>query len=116
MRLSEIASMNLGSTPSLSAIALPRSTSKPSTSPLCGFLKPNGGTSYFTPIAISPFSWILPIVVSAGNFSRLLGRTRAAAAGSSSSSPQPATPSASASSSAAARRAIACLASSVPPC
>jgi hypothetical protein len=55
IRLSEIASMNFGLTPSSAAIALPRSTSKPSTSPVCGFLKPNGGTSNFTPIVISPF-------------------------------------------------------------
>ena len=56
MRLSEIASTNLGSTPSSSAMRLPMSTSKPSISPDCGFLKPNGGTSYFTPIVISPRS------------------------------------------------------------
>ena len=61
--------MNFGLTPSFAATALPISTSKPSTSPLCGFLTPNGGTSNLTPIVISPFSWILPSVVSAGNFS-----------------------------------------------
>ena len=69
MRLSEIASTNFGSTPSSSAMIRPMSTSKPSTSSVCGFLKPNGGTSNFTPIVISPRSWILPIVVSAGNCS-----------------------------------------------
>ncbi len=69
IRLSEIASMNFGSTPSFAATALPISTSKPSTSPVCGFLTPNGGTSNLTPIVISPFSWILPRVVSAANFS-----------------------------------------------
>ena len=62
MRLSEIASMNFGLTPSLAATALPISMSKPSTSPDCGFLTPNGGTSNFTPIVISPFAWILPRV------------------------------------------------------
>src|SRR5918992_103435 len=67
MRLSEMASMNLGSTPSSSAMNLPMSTSKPSTSFVWGFLKPNGGTSNFTPIVISPRSWILPGVVSAGD-------------------------------------------------
>ena len=56
IRLSEIASMKFGSTPSLAAIALPISTSKPSTSPVCGFLTPNGGTSNFTPIVISPLA------------------------------------------------------------
>jgi hypothetical protein len=56
IRLSEIASMKFGSTPSLVAIALPISTSKPSTSPVCGFLTPNGGTSNFTPIVISPLA------------------------------------------------------------
>ena len=92
IRLSEIASMNFGLTPSLSAIAWPTSMSNPSMSPLCGFLKPNGGTSYFTPIAISPLSWILPIVVSAGNFSAFWAASSPPpAAGSSSSSPQPAT-------------------------
>src|ERR1700754_4317742 len=69
IRLSEIASMNFGLTPSFAATALPISTSKPSTSPLCGFLTPNGGTSNLTPIVISPFAWILPRVVSAANFS-----------------------------------------------
>ena len=85
IRLSEIASMNFGSTPSFAATALPISMSKPSTSLVCGFWKPNGGTSNFTPIVISPFAWILPSVESAGNFSSLLGRRRgrlrAAAAG-----------------------------------
>ena len=85
MRLSEIASMNFGLTPSFSATALPMSTSKPSMSPLCGFLKPNGGTSYLTPIAISPFFWILPIVVSAGNFSACWADSEADPASSSSS-------------------------------
>ena len=61
--------MNFGLTPSFAATALPISTSKPSTSPDCGFLTPNGGTSNLTPIVISPFSWILPSVVSAANFS-----------------------------------------------
>ena len=101
MRLSEIASMNFGLTPSLAATALPISTSKPSTSPDCGFLTPNGGTSNFTPIVISPFSWILPRVVDASNFSA--GASVAAGVDSpplapllagSSSSPQPANASA----------------------
>src|SRR5215216_675654 len=69
MRLSEIASMNFGSTPSFSATALPRSTSNPSTESVCGFWKPNGGTSYLTPIVISRFSWILPSVVEGSNCS-----------------------------------------------
>ena len=69
IRLSEIASMNFGLTPSFAATALPISTSKPSTSPDCGFLTPNGGTSNLTPIVISPLAWIFPSVVSAANFS-----------------------------------------------
>ena len=76
IRLSEIASMKFGSTPSLSAIALPKSTSKPSISSVCGFLNPNGGTSYLTPILISPAAWILPIVVSARELLDLGGRRR----------------------------------------
>src|SRR5918992_2014951 len=93
MRLSDIASMKFGSTPRASAIARPRSTSKPSTSPLCGFWKPNGGTSYLTPILISPASWIRPIVVSGGNSSTCEACSCCSppAAGSSSSSPQAAT-------------------------
>jgi hypothetical protein len=104
MRLSEIASTSSGSTPSLSATALPKSTSNPSTSPLCGFLKPNGGTSYFTPMRILPASWIRAIVEPAGNSSAAGVLSSAVEppppAGSSSSSPQAATPSASASASA----------------
>ena len=93
IRLSEIASMNFGLTPSLSASALPRSTSKPSTSPLCGFLNPNGGTSNFTPTVSSPLAWILPSVESAGYFFTSAAGVAApppAGSPSSSSEPQPA--------------------------
>ena len=78
------------------------SMSKPSTSPVVGFLKPNGGTSYFTPIVISPASCSLAIVVPAANVRFSAGVVVVAALPpppSSSSSPQPAatsTPSASA--------------------
>ena len=99
--------MKFGSTPSLAAIALPKSTSKPSISSVCGFLNPNGGTSYLTPILISPAAWIFPIVVSSGNCS-----TSAACSdppvlsGSSSSSPQAATNSPSTSANISAQRVV----------
>ena len=67
--------MNFGSTPSSSAIAWPRSTSKPSTASVCGFLNPNGGTSNFTPIVISPASCSSAIVDPCGELLRL-GRHR----------------------------------------
>src|SRR3712207_4069681 len=111
MRLSEIASMNLGLTPSLSAIAWPRSTSKPSTLPELGLLKPKGGTSYLTPITISPFSWILPSGVPGSNFSTSaagveVGSPPPPDADSSSSPPQPASTSPSTSASTASHRVV----------
>src|SRR5687768_13521696 len=110
MRLSEIASMNFGSTPSLSAIAWPRSTSKPSTLPESGLLKPKGGTSYLTPIAISPFSWMSPSGVPASNFSTSAAGVDVASPPppepDSSSSPQPARTSPSTSASTASHRVV----------
>src|ERR671914_1129784 len=103
MRLSEIASMKFGSTPSSSAMNLPMSTSKPSTSSVCGLLKPNGGTSNFTPIVISPRSWIFPSVLLAGNCS----------ASAAWSPPPPAPPSSSSSSSPQAASASAATASAI---
>ena len=52
--------------PSLAAMSLPISTSKPSGSPL-GPRRPNSGWSNFVPIVIEPLSAILAIVVPALN-------------------------------------------------
>src|SRR5215216_3545664 len=110
MRLSEIASMNFGLTPSLSATACPRSTSKPSTLPDFGLLKPKGGTSYLTPITISPFSWMSPSGVPASNFSTSAAGVEVASPPlpepDSSSSPQPASTSPSTSASTASHRVV----------
>jgi hypothetical protein len=85
--------MNFGLTPSLSATAWPRSTSNPSTLPELGLLKPKGGTSYLTPITISPFFWMSPSGVPASNFCVSAAGVEVAAApppSDSSSPPQPA--------------------------
>src|SRR5215213_8081569 len=101
--------MNFGLTPSLSATACPRSTSKPSTLPDDGLLNPNGGTSYLTPITISPFSWMSPSGVPASNFSTSAAGVEVASPPppeGSSSSPHPASTSPSTSASTASHRVV----------
>src|SRR3990170_6712997 len=64
-RLALTASTNSGSTPSPLAISRQRSASKPSTSFVVGFLKPNAMTSNLVPQTSFPAAWILPMVESA---------------------------------------------------